>query len=159
MSCEYRGTEFDRSQGSESKCVNGMMEPLEAGMKLGQRIPCPVCNRDAAIQWRFSSWKGTRAIGDRRSMEVIDAENLAICTEIVDAIRHERGVMDQSEQAARDARDAARFRVIAAMFDSATTGRSERILEDLGFEAEQAILPLSVIVDTAIAGRPGSISK
>lgn len=121
--------------------------------------PCPICNREAAIQWRFKSWKGTKAIGDRRPMDVIDAESLAACTEIVDAIRRERGVFNQHGLAPSEARDAARFQMIAALFDSATTSRSERILDELGLDPEQAHLPLADILDTAIATNTACRSK
>lgn len=52
-----------------------------------------------------------------------------------------------------DIQDAARFREIARRFDSSTTGRSERILEDLGLDPDDAIQDLAVIIDAAIAAR------
>lgn len=55
--------------------------------------------------------------------------------------------------------DAERYRLISQLFDDATTGRSERVMEDLGIPIELAHRPLSETLDPILAASGRLVAK
>ena len=90
--CDYLGYEFGAGRYPDSYCIDGVLHDADSDYLNDENIPCPICDRDAAIQWWFGRWKGMSEVGDERSWDEINAEHLANATILVDDIRKNRGL-------------------------------------------------------------------
>ena len=90
--CEYHGYEFGAGRYPDSYCIDGKLHDADSDYHNDEDVPCPMCDRDAAIQWWFRRWEGVSEVGDERSWDEINAEHLANATSLVDDIRKNRGL-------------------------------------------------------------------
>ncbi len=100
--CDYRGYEFGAGRYPDSYCVDGTLHDADSDYANDEHIPCPMCDRDAAIRWWFERWEDSSEVGDERSWDVINAEHQARATALVDDIRRNRGVEPPSAQEVRN---------------------------------------------------------
>ena len=91
VGCGYSGYEFGASY-PDSYCRDGFLHDADSDYLADEVIPCPMCEREAAIQWWFGRWEGMGEAGDERPQEQIDADHLANATSLVDDIRFNRGI-------------------------------------------------------------------
>lgn len=90
--CNYQGYEFGAGNYQDSYCVDGFLHDADSDCLTEEKIPCPVCDREAAIEWRFNTWQGTSDVEDERPWEVIDREHKERAISLVDDIRKNRGL-------------------------------------------------------------------
>ncbi len=90
--CGYQGYEFGAGTYPDSYCLNGLLHDADSDYLNDEEIPCPMCDREASIDWWFCQWKGMSEPGDDRPQEVIDAEYRAAAISLVDDIRLNRGI-------------------------------------------------------------------
>lgn len=90
--CDYQGYEFGAGTYPDSYCVNGLLHDADSDYLNDEAIPCPMCDRDAAIQWWFERWKDSSEFDDERDWDVINAVHQARAVSLVDDIRKNRGI-------------------------------------------------------------------
>ena len=91
--CDYQGYEFGAGRYPDSYCIDGKLNDADSDYLNDEDVPCPMCDRDAAIQWWFRRWEGMSEVDDERSWDEINAEHLANATSLVDDIRKNRGLL------------------------------------------------------------------
>ena len=90
--CNYQGYEFGAGRYPDSYCINGMLHDADSDYLNDEDVPCPVCNRGAAIAWWFDRWEGTCEIDDARSDEEVNGDHMQNAISLVDDIRKNRGI-------------------------------------------------------------------
>ena len=90
--CNYQGYEFGAGRYPDSYCLDGFLHDADSDYLNDEAVPCPMCDREAAIQWWFNRWKDSCEVGDERGWEEINAEYLVSATSLVDDIRKNRGI-------------------------------------------------------------------
>lgn len=95
--CNYQGYEFGAGRYPDSYCIDGMLHDADSDYLNDEDVPCPVCNREAAIAWWFGRWEGMCDIGDDRSDEEVNAEHMQNAISLVDDIRRNRCITDPNQ--------------------------------------------------------------
>lgn len=90
--CNYQGYEFGAGRYPDSYCIDGKLHDADSDFLNDEDVPCPMCDREAAIQWWFNRWKDMSEPDDNRGWEEINAEHLARAKSLVDDIRLHRGI-------------------------------------------------------------------
>lgn len=90
--CGYQGYEFGAGTYPDSICVDGFLHDADSDYLNCENIPCPICDREAAIQWWFKRWENSCEPDDERDFDVINAEHLERAVSLVDDIRFNRGI-------------------------------------------------------------------
>lgn len=90
--CNYLGYEFGAGRYPDSYCIDGFLHDADSDYLNDEAVPCPMCDREAAIQWWFNRWKDMSEVSDERGWDEINAEHLASATSLVDDIRKNRGI-------------------------------------------------------------------
>jgi hypothetical protein len=96
--CDYQGYEFGAGRYPDSYCIDGTLHDADSDYMNDEDVPCPICNRDGAITWWYSRWKGMSEVDDERSVDVINDEHRASAISLVDDIRKNRGITEPSTQ-------------------------------------------------------------
>lgn len=92
--CKYQGYEFGAGRYPDSYCVDGVLHDADSDYLNEENIPCPICNRQGAIEWWYHGWEGSCEPDDDRPDEVINAEHMERAIGLVDYIRKNRGITD-----------------------------------------------------------------
>lgn len=90
--CNYQGYEFGAGRYPDSYCIDGFLHDADSDYMNDERIPCPMCDREAAIRWWYERWEDMAEVGDDRPWDVINAEHHARAISLVDDIRKNRGI-------------------------------------------------------------------
>lgn len=90
--CNYQGYEFGAGSYPDSYCIDGVLHDADSDYLNDEEVPCPICDREAAIQWWFNRWKDSCEVDDGRGWDEINAEHLVSATSLVDDIRKNRGI-------------------------------------------------------------------
>lgn len=90
--CNYQGYEFGAGRYPDSYCLDGLLHDADSDYLKDEAIPCPMCDREGAIEWWYSQWEDSSAVGDERDWETINAEHRQRAVSLVDDIRRNRGV-------------------------------------------------------------------
>lgn len=90
--CDYQGYEFGAGAYPDSICVDGFLHDADSDYVNEDRVPCPMCDREAAIQWWFAQWQDMSEVGDERDWDTINAEHMSRAISLVDDIRFNRGI-------------------------------------------------------------------
>ena len=104
-SCGYQGYEFGAGTYPDSVCIDGFLHDADHCDNDGniylndEAIPCPMCDREAAIQWWFErnalSWEDSE---DEDDDEGHNRRALEAATSLVDDIRRNRGVEPPTQE-------------------------------------------------------------
>jgi hypothetical protein len=96
--CNYQGYEFGAGRYPDSVCIDGFLHDADRCDDDGnvhlndEAIPCPICDRQGAIDWWYGSWENSSEPGDDRPWDVINAEHMTRAVSLVDDIRKNRGI-------------------------------------------------------------------
>lgn len=90
--CDYMGYEFGAGRYPDSYCIDGKLHDADSDHLNDEDVPCPMCDREAAVQWWFDRWKDSSEVGDERGWDEINAEHFASAKSLVDDIRFNRGI-------------------------------------------------------------------
>lgn len=90
--CGYQGYEFGAGTYPDSYCLDGFLHDADSDYLNDEQVPCPMCDREAAIQWWYARWENMTEVGDERDWDTINAEHLSRATSLVDDIRLNRGI-------------------------------------------------------------------